>query len=163
MGLTDKQREFAASQHYVVEEFLKSRHLPEDEYYDIVVFPYLEAVAVCSDFDAVEEFKAMANEKMGKAADMHRRSIRKNRELSLDYALNESGTLTLHDVISDGSDLCEDFCRREMMRQKPAVKRVYRMRGNNLLNGEPAAYKIVKERGAVYFKDSCAQYEAIAA
>ena len=42
--LTDEQRKFAEEQHYVLLDFLERRRLAMDEYYDIVVFPFLEAV-----------------------------------------------------------------------------------------------------------------------
>ena len=42
--LTPEQGTFAAENHGLVLKFLNENHLPEDEYYDIVVFGYLQAV-----------------------------------------------------------------------------------------------------------------------
>ncbi|MCL2775837.1 MAG: hypothetical protein FWD71_21195, partial [Oscillospiraceae bacterium] len=42
--LTDEQREFAAKYHYLVENFLKFRHLDRDEYYNAIILGYLRAV-----------------------------------------------------------------------------------------------------------------------
>ena len=42
--LTPEQRLFAAEHHGLVYKFLNDKHLPEDEYYDIVVFGYIDAV-----------------------------------------------------------------------------------------------------------------------
>ena len=42
--LTKEQQEFAAEHHGLVYKFLNDNHLPEDEFYDVVIFPYLKAV-----------------------------------------------------------------------------------------------------------------------
>ncbi len=42
--LTPEQGIFAAENHGLVLKFLNENHLPEDEYYDIVIFGYLNAV-----------------------------------------------------------------------------------------------------------------------
>lgn len=42
--LTKEQQEFATTHHGLVYKFLNENHLPEDEFYDVVIFPYLNAV-----------------------------------------------------------------------------------------------------------------------
>ena len=42
--LTKEQQAFAAEHHGLVYKFLNDNHLPEDEFYDVVIFPYLKAV-----------------------------------------------------------------------------------------------------------------------
>lgn len=42
--LTKEQQEFAAEHHGLVYKFLNDNHLPESEFYDVVIFPYLKAV-----------------------------------------------------------------------------------------------------------------------
>ena len=42
--LTPEQGTFAAENHGLVLKFLNENHLPEDEYYDVVIFGYLKAV-----------------------------------------------------------------------------------------------------------------------
>lgn len=42
--LTKEQQEFAAAHHGLVYRFLNENHLPEDEFYDVIIFPYLNAV-----------------------------------------------------------------------------------------------------------------------
>lgn len=42
--LTTEQRDFAADHHGLVYKFLNENRLPEDEFYDIVIFGYLRAV-----------------------------------------------------------------------------------------------------------------------
>ena len=38
--LTKEQQEFAAEQHGLVYKFLNDNHLPDDEFYDVVIFGY---------------------------------------------------------------------------------------------------------------------------
>jgi len=42
--LTLDQQAFAAENHNLVYDYLNERKLPEDEYYDIIIFGYLLAV-----------------------------------------------------------------------------------------------------------------------
>jgi RNA polymerase sigma-70 factor (ECF subfamily) len=42
--LTENEQNFASDNHYIVERFLRHKHLDQDEYYDIVIFGYLRAV-----------------------------------------------------------------------------------------------------------------------
>lgn len=42
--LTKEQQEFATAHHGLVYKFLNENRLPEDEYYDVVIFGYLKAV-----------------------------------------------------------------------------------------------------------------------
>lgn len=44
--LTKEQQDFAAEHHGLVYKFLNDNHLPENEFYDVVIFPYLKAVQV---------------------------------------------------------------------------------------------------------------------
>ena len=42
--LTKEQQDFAAEHRGLVYKFLNDNHLPENEFYDVVIFPYLKAV-----------------------------------------------------------------------------------------------------------------------
>lgn len=42
--LTKEQQDFAAENHALVYKFLRDKCLPEDEFYDVVIFGYLKAV-----------------------------------------------------------------------------------------------------------------------
>ena len=42
--MTQEEREFAGQQHELVIGFLRRKHLPVDDFYDIVIFGYLSAV-----------------------------------------------------------------------------------------------------------------------
>ena len=42
--LTKEQQTFATAHHSLVYKFLNENRLPEDEFYDVVIFGYLKAV-----------------------------------------------------------------------------------------------------------------------
>lgn len=42
--LTKEQQNFAAENHGLVYKFLNDNHLPEDDFYDVIIFAYLKAV-----------------------------------------------------------------------------------------------------------------------
>ena len=42
--LTKEQQAFATAHHSLVYKFLNENRLPEDEFYDVVIFGYLKAV-----------------------------------------------------------------------------------------------------------------------
>jgi len=102
--LTSDERNFAEENHSRVITFLNVRHLPHDEFYDVVVFGFLKAVVeYLSDSELREHYKfsTIANRKMKDAlySDYRYRNrlIRHDTALSLDY-VNDSG-YTLHDEV----------------------------------------------------------------
>ena len=59
--MTQEERDFAEQHHDLVIDFLRYRHLPIDDFYDIVIFGYLSAVQqYFRNPPAGVEFKAMA-------------------------------------------------------------------------------------------------------
>lgn len=54
--LTPEQRKFAADHHNLIYSFLNEHHLPENDYYDIVVFGYLKAVRDYFSRDDLKEY-----------------------------------------------------------------------------------------------------------
>lgn len=59
--MTEEEREFAERKHDLVTDFLRCKHLPMDDFYDIVIFGYLSAVEqYFRNPPAGVEFKAMA-------------------------------------------------------------------------------------------------------
>ena len=95
--LTTEERYFAETNHNRVITFLNVRHLPHDEYYDVVVFGFLKAVVrylADADLRARYKFSTIANRKMKDALySDHRyrnRLKRRGNALSLDY-VNDSG------------------------------------------------------------------------
>lgn len=53
--LTKEQQDFATEHHGLVYKFLNDNHLPEDEFYDVVIFSYLKSV---QDFSLRESLRA---------------------------------------------------------------------------------------------------------
>ena len=62
--LTKEQQAFATAHHSLVYKFLNENRLPEDEFYDVVIFGYLKAVRdYFSDLTAQQfTFSTIANE-----------------------------------------------------------------------------------------------------
>ena len=63
MRLTEEKSAFAAENHGLIYSFLKERMLPEDEYYDTVIFAFLDCVIK----DTGGDFKTRAYAEMDKA------------------------------------------------------------------------------------------------
>ena len=64
--LTKEQQTFATAHHSLVYKFLNEKRLPEDEFYDVVIFGYLKAVRdYFSDLTAQQfTFSTIANRRM---------------------------------------------------------------------------------------------------
>lgn len=114
--LTEKQRRFAEKHHDVLENFLRYRRLPFDEYYDIVVFKFLRAVQQYDEREDLKKysFETIAKNHMRSALGNYFRKKKGEKNkfvfLSFDYPLTESG-LTFGDTIADDSvDVCEEVC-----------------------------------------------------
>jgi len=99
--LTDTQRDFAAENHDLVYQFLRARRLPEDEYYDIVVFGYLRAVKIYDQQPELRQhtFKTIAFKRMFAVLWNHYRSL---------YAAKRNATvLSLNSPAKQGGELQE--------------------------------------------------------
>ena len=124
--LTEKQEQFLAEHHYLVEDYLKYRGLPMDEFYDVVIFRFMRAVKQYDERDDLKQYKfsTIANNAMRWALASHFGEERSRNEgvqiLSLDYQFNDS-SLTLGDVIADERvDICGSVCKKL---SRPVVKR----------------------------------------
>ena len=129
--LTERQQKFAEEHHDVLEDFLKSRGLSFDAYYDVVVFRFLRAVKQYDENARLRRypFETIAGNHMYRALDNYyaqqRRQSQNNRFLSLDFPLSYAGGLTLGDTIADESvNVCEEVCDR-------LTKREYRLASDN--------------------------------
>ena len=146
MELTQKQREFAEANYGVLEDFLKMRGLPQDEFYDVVVFRFLRAV---QQYDECEElrqqgFQSLAGNQMQSALSQYfshqARRRRQYRMLSLDYPLAEDPNMTFGDTIADTSvDVCMEVC--EKLSRMP--KRLRLSHTSSLLR--PSVQMVLKE------------------
>lgn len=87
--MTQEERDFAEQRHDLVIDFLRYKHLPMDDFYDIVIFGYLSAVQqYFRNPPAGVEFKAMAFRAMKDAVlrdgEYHARAKRSGVTVGLD-------------------------------------------------------------------------------
>lgn len=117
--LTERQRLFATEHHNVLEEFLLTRGLDYDDYYDVVVFKFLKAVKQYDEIERLREqaFEDIAASLMQIAVDNHRRALKQQREnvfvLSLDYMpKNRNGLLFSERIADETTDIWDMVCDR---------------------------------------------------
>lgn len=116
--MTQEEREFAEQKHDLVVEFLRRRHLPMNDYYDIVIFGYLSAVQqYFRDPPAGVEFKAMAFRAMKdsilREGEYHARAKRCGYTVSLD-------TEGYHSTIPDQKQDVERQTERKALLEQAA-------------------------------------------
>ena len=123
--LTERQRKFAEEHHYVLEDFLKYRGLPWDEFYDVVVFRFLRAVKQYDERDDLRKytFNTIAKYHMRSALSNHFAHLKRQNKnvqvLSLDYPTSYNSGLTLGDCIADERvNICEEVCEKLSRRPK---------------------------------------------
>ena len=116
--LTESQEQFLTEHHHLVEDFLRYRGLPMDEFYDVVIFRFMRAVQQYDEREDLQQyaFSTIANHAMRSAISNHfakeKRRNKRAQMLSLDYQFKGSG-LTLGDVIADDSvDVCAEVCEK---------------------------------------------------
>ena len=108
--MTPEEQDFAEVHLNLVYQFLRVKCLPEDEYYDVVIFGYLEAVQM--NFrnpiaPELQNFPALANTCMEYKilADWKRKRCVKRQgdytALSMDAALTDTDNFTFHDILPD--------------------------------------------------------------
>ena len=117
--LNERQRTFAERNHKVLEDFLKYRDLPQDEFYDVVVFRFLRAVKQYDERDDLKQysFRTIANNHMRSALGGYFKKLRKQHEkmqvLSLDCPISPNSNFTLSDIVADERvDICEEVCQK---------------------------------------------------
>ena len=116
--MTKEEREFAEQKHDLVVEFLHRRHLPMNDYYDIVIFGYLSAVQqYFRNPPAGVEFKTMAFRAMKDAilreGEYHARAKRCGYTVSLD-------TEGYHSTIPDQKQDVERQTERKALLEQAA-------------------------------------------
>jgi len=114
--LTDQEREFAEANISLVDKFLSYKGFHPDDYYDIAVFGYLEAIQVLFRKPCEPErsgFKALAFICMRHAigGEWKKKRLKKRcaQAVSLDYAVNhiKGNEFTLNDYIPDTTQKVE--------------------------------------------------------
>lgn len=80
--LTKEQADYAAEHHNLVYAFLKHRHDPQDELYDIAIFGYLSAVQRYHESEALRQyaFSAIAFRAMEREIARHHRAARRSED-----------------------------------------------------------------------------------
>ena len=116
--MTKEEREFAEQKHDLVVEFLHRRHLPMNDYYDIVIFGYLSAVQqYFRNPPAGVEFKTMAFRAMKdsilREGEYHARAKRCGYTVSLD-------TEGYHSTIPDQKQDVERQTERKALLEQAA-------------------------------------------
>ncbi|MDO4307230.1 MAG: hypothetical protein Q4C77_10365 [Eubacteriales bacterium] len=101
--LSPEEQAFAEKHHYLIEGFLKSRKLPLDDWYDVVVFRYL--LSVKKWFQQPElhcyKFSTIAWNAMGSAVHNERKKQeRRIQPVSLDSPIPGTEDMTLMDTIT---------------------------------------------------------------
>jgi RNA polymerase sigma-70 factor (ECF subfamily) len=121
--LTNEQEEFAAANHHIVEDFLKYRHLNENEYYDVIIFGYLRAVINYFNRPELQiyAFSTIANKSMKTDLFNHYRSLkckkRKATVVSLNSQAYDGSGLTVAEVTA-APDAITDHYAAEIMWNK---------------------------------------------
>lgn len=114
--MTQEQQSFAAENHNLIYTFLRDRRLNMEDYYDIVVFGYLEAVRRYCNLAELRKkyaFSTIAWRKMKdelyKHFEKQSRCVRKVVTVSLDSAYGKDSELSLSDIISGPDYLYEEM------------------------------------------------------
>jgi len=153
--MTEEEREFAEREHPLVIEFLRRKHLPMDDFYDIVIFGYLSAVQqYFRDPPPNVVFKAMAFRAM-------KDSVLRDHEYSA-RAMRSGFTVDLDDAASTLADPRQDTERQiegKVLLEQAATTATPREAGiiKLLMDGFPLreAAHLLKLPGAV--AESCVE------
>ena len=116
--MTNEEREFAEQRHGLVIDFLRCKHLPMNEFYDVVIFGYLSAVQqYFRDPPIGVEFRAMAFRAMKdsilRESEYHARAKRCGYTVSLD-------TEGYHSTIPDQKQDVERQTERKALLEQAA-------------------------------------------
>lgn len=117
--LTERQRQFAEEHHKVLTDFLTNRKLPADEFYDVVVFRFLNAVRQYDEHEDLKQyaFADIAENQMRQVLKIYFRNQRQQekcvRLFSLETPVSQYPDMTLGDVIADDAvNVCDEVCEK---------------------------------------------------
>lgn len=119
--MTPLQRQFAEEHQNVVFRFLSQKGLPVDDYYDIVIFGYLQAVQEYDENPALSrfQFSTIARTKMNDCLNKHYSYINKPKR--------KTPTVSIHTYTSDGLALNEILPDRRKDLQAQTADRLLAM------------------------------------
>lgn len=118
--LTKEQQDFAAEHHGLVYKFLNDNHLPENEFYDVVIFPYLKAVQDYCNSASTQKysFSTIAIRQMKfRLYDYFRTQARRKRNaevISIHLGLYPDG-VPLEEVLPGQNSLMQEFEMQQML------------------------------------------------
>ena len=105
--LSNNQKLFAEEHHNLINLFLRMKRLPENEYYDVVVFGYLNAVKKYTEREDLKQysFKNIAFRAMGSSLSNHFRSqnAQKNKATVFSLDAETANGLTLEEMIASSA------------------------------------------------------------
>jgi len=103
---TKDQKEFANENHYLVDNFLKYRHLSKDKYYDVVIFGYLRAVKKYFIRRELQMYNFSTIALYAMKCDLNNNKIRQQSKkrkafvVSFDNSMYENNELTISETIA---------------------------------------------------------------
>ena len=103
LPLTEAESEFAAEHHAIIYEYLNKVRLPENDFYDIVVFGYLRAVRKYLARPELQQYKFSTIAYRAMSCDVHHSReywMRKKRRALVESLDEELHTLELSDPVS---------------------------------------------------------------
>ena len=118
--LTKEQQDFAAEHHGLVYKFLNDNHLPENEFYDVVIFPYLKAVQDYCNSASTQKysFSTIAIRQMKfRLYDYFRTQVRRKRNtevISIHLGLYPDG-VPLEELLPGQDCLMQEFEMQQML------------------------------------------------
>lgn len=122
--LTEQESAFAAEHHQMVSRYLNRKELPEDEYYDVVVFGYLHGVQKYfrrEDLRRQYAFSTIAWSAMNTCLINYERDKARPKNQAILLSIHEPfcGPYLLEEMISDARDYAEEtleaICVRETL------------------------------------------------
>lgn len=102
--LTEKERQFATENHYMIEDFLRYHKLPKNEWYDVVVFRYLLAVQNWFRRPELHKYPFVSIVRRGLGSAVHNERALQSRRIktaSLDSPMPGTEDLRLIDTITE--------------------------------------------------------------
>lgn len=120
--LTEQESAFAAEHHSLIFRYLAQKGLPEDEYYDIVVFGYLNGVQKYFRREELREqysFTTLAWSAMNSCLAGHERSKARPKNRADVLSIHEPfhSAFVLEEMISDARDYAEETLEAMRLRE----------------------------------------------
>ena len=112
-ALTSKECIFAEKHHYLVDNFLRYRRLPYNEFYDVVIFRYLRSVQLyLTDMRLRRfQFSTIVNRAMDWAVKTYwKHHNDRVKIISLDHAYIHDGTDLAEALVTSDRDICDEVC-----------------------------------------------------